>query len=177
MIVVIVVLEVRRVTVDQRVPVLVEPVKDPEPGEAAEAVRPKLVKRARLVEGEALVRDAVAAAACGFGGGSCECSVSRGAGIEETPRGARWEGTGRRTPARRRVSRDLGFPRSGPRRGSGGEGGEGTHPWRGSAARADAARTAARSDARPSDAARRPRNPWRNAPPSCLSSLEGTERG
>ena len=68
-IVVIVVLEVRRVTVDQRVPVLVEPVKDPEPGEAAEAVRPKLVKRARLVEGEALVRDAVAAAACGFGGG------------------------------------------------------------------------------------------------------------
>ena len=33
------------------------------------------------------------------------------------------------------------------------------------------------SDARPSDAARRPRNPWRNAPPSCLSSLEGTERG
>ena len=67
MIVVIVVLEVRRVTVDQRVPVLVEPVKDPEPGEAAEAVRPKLVKRARLVEGEALVRDAVAAAACGFG--------------------------------------------------------------------------------------------------------------
>ena len=124
MIVVIVVLEVRRVTVDQRVPVLVEPVKDPEPGEAAEAVRPKLVKRARLVEGEALVRDAVAAAACGFGGGSCECSVRRGVGIEEEPRGARWEWTARRTPARRRVSRDLGFPRS----GSKGEGGKGrTH--------------------------------------------------
>ena len=82
MIVVIVVLEVRRVTVYQRVPVLVEPVKDPEPGEAAEAVRPKLVKRARLVEGEALVRDAVAAAACGFGGGSREGSVRRGAEIE-----------------------------------------------------------------------------------------------
>ena len=176
MIVVIVVLEVRRVTVYQRVPVLVEPVKDPEPGEAAEAVRPKLVKRARLVEGEALVRDAVAAAACGFGGGSCECSVRRGVGIEEEPRGARWEWTARRTPARRRVSRDLGFPRSGSK-GELGEGGEGTHPWRGSDARADAARTAARSDARPSDAARRPRNPWRNAPPSCLSSLEGTERG
>ena len=122
MIVVIIVLEVRRVTVDQRVPVLVEPVKDPEPGEAAEAVRPKLVKRARLVEGEALVRDAVAAAACGFGGGSREGSVRRGAEIEEEPRGARCEWTGRRTPARRCVSRDLGFPWS-DSKGECGEGG------------------------------------------------------
>jgi hypothetical protein len=70
-VVVIVVLEVRRVAVNQRIAVLVEAVEDPEPGEPAEAVRPKLVKRAGLVEGEALVRDAGTAAACGFGGMFC----------------------------------------------------------------------------------------------------------
>ena len=63
-VVVVVVLEVRGVAVDERVPVLVESIEDPEPGEAAEAVRPRLVERPGLVQGQALVRDAGAAAAC-----------------------------------------------------------------------------------------------------------------
>ena len=64
LVVVVVVLEVRGVAVDERVPVLVESIEDPEPGEAAEAVRPRLVERPGLVQGQALVRDAGAAAAC-----------------------------------------------------------------------------------------------------------------
>ena len=91
--VVVVVLEVRRVAVDERVPVLVKSVKDPEPRHAAQAVRPKLVKHARLVKGQALVRDARSAAACAAG--------ARRRGEEGGPKSAPRKQRGKRRGGRR----------------------------------------------------------------------------
>ena len=51
-VVVVVVLEVRRVSVDESVAVLVEAIKHPEPAQPTEAVRPRLVERAGLMQGE-----------------------------------------------------------------------------------------------------------------------------
>lgn len=58
LVVVVVVLEVRRVAVDERVAVFVEAVEDPEPREPPEAVRPALVEHPRLVQRQPRVRHA-----------------------------------------------------------------------------------------------------------------------
>ena len=62
-IVVVVVLEVRRVSVDESV-AFVEAIKHPEPAQPTETVRPRLVERAGLMQGKPLVRHARALACC-----------------------------------------------------------------------------------------------------------------
>ena len=59
-VVMIIVFEMRRVPVQQNVPVVIKPIKHPEPHHRAEARSQRLVRRARVVQRHALVRHPVA---------------------------------------------------------------------------------------------------------------------